>query len=94
MANTCEVTGKRKLKGNRVSHANNKSTHFQQPNIQSRHIYIPELKQKVSIRVSTSGLRTIDKNGGISRYLVKSDPAKLSPSLLRVRKLILQKGLK
>lgn len=94
MANVCEVTGKRKLKGNRVSHANNKSTHFQQPNIQSRHIYIPELAQKVSINVSTSGLRTIDKAGGISRYLVKTEACKLSPDLQRVKKLITQKGLK
>ena len=94
MANVCEISGKRKLKGNRVSHANNKSTHYQQPNIQARHIYIPELGQKVSIKVSTSGLRTIDKSGGISRYLIKTEPSKLSPSLQRVRNLILKKGLK
>lgn len=93
MANVCEVTGKRKLKGNRVSHANNKKIHFQQPNIQERRIFVPELGQKVSIKVSTSGLRNIDKAGGISRFLIKADPEKLSANLRQVRKLILKKGL-
>jgi large subunit ribosomal protein L28 len=93
MANVCEITGKTRYKVNRVSHANNKSKHYQQPNIQERRIYVPELGLKVKIKVSTSGLRTIDKHGGLSRYLVKAKPEKLSTSLRRLRKVLINKGL-
>lgn len=93
MANVCEITGKRKLKGNRVSHANNKSIHFQQPNLQVKSIFLPELNRSVRIKVSTNGLRTIDKHGGLSRYLVKANPDKLSPAMLKLKKQIIKKGL-
>lgn len=93
MAYICEITGKRRLKGNRVSHANNKNRHFQQPNIQERRIFVPELGFKVSLRVTTNGLRSIDKAGGLSRYIVKAKPEILSPKLLKLKKLIMAKGL-
>jgi len=93
MANKCDITGKRKLKGNRVSHANNKTRHFQQPNIQDRRILVPELGQRVRISVSTRGLRNIDKAGGIARFVIKSKPEDLTPSLKRIRKLLIQKGI-
>ena len=93
MSNTCEITGKRRYKVNRVSHANNKTKHFQQPNIQERRIFVPELGIKVKIKVTTSGLRTIDKAGGISRYLIKADPEVLSPDLRRLRKVLINKGI-
>jgi len=93
MANTCEITGKKKLKGHRVSHANNKTIHFQQPNIQERRLYVPELGRKVKVNVSTNGLRTLDKVGGLTRFLIKAKPENLSQNLRNVRKLILKKGL-
>lgn len=93
MANICEITGKRKLKGNRVSHANNKKIHFQQPNIQERRIFIPELNQKVKVNVSTSGLRHLDKIGGLSRFLIKTDPDNLTPKFRKLRKVLMQKGV-
>lgn len=86
MANVCEVIGKKKLKGNRVSHANNKKIHFQQPNIQKRKMFIPELGIRIGINVSTRGLRTLDKFGGLARYVIKKDPTKLSPKLQKIRK--------
>lgn len=93
MANVCEITGKRKLRGNRVSHANNKTNHFQQPNIQERRIFVPELGQKVKIKVSTNGLRTLDKVGGLARFLIKADPESLSQNLRQVRKALVKKGI-
>lgn len=91
MSNVCEITGKKRLKGHRVSHANNKTIHFQQPNLQERRIFVPELGQKIKIKVSTNGLRTIDKVGGLSRFVLKSETQKLSPTLRRLKKLLLQK---
>jgi len=92
MANFCEITGKRKLKGNRVSHANNKKVHFQQPNIHEKHIFVPELNQRIRLRVSSAGLRTLDKVGGLARFLIKAQPDQLSQHMRRLRKLVMQKG--
>lgn len=88
MANVCEVTGKRKLSGNRVSHANNKTRHFQQPNIQARRLFVPELNLKVLVRLSNNGLRTLDKHGGLSRFLLQAKPQKISQSLRRLQKVL------
>lgn len=93
MANVCEITGKRKLKGHRVSHANNKSIHFQQPNVQSRWIFVPELGIRYKVNVTNRGLRTIDKLGGLSRFVVKTETAKLHPRLRKLKKVLLTKGI-
>lgn len=63
MAKVCQITGKKGLKGNRVSHANNKSKHVQQPNLQKKRIYVVELDRYVSVKLSTKGLKTLDKRG-------------------------------
>lgn len=93
MSNVCEVTGKKRLKGHRVSHANNKTIHFQQPNLKKRRLFVPELGLKITIRVSSAGLRTLDKAGGISRFVFKADPEKLSPTLRKLRKQLISRGL-
>lgn len=91
MSFACEVTGKKRLKGNRVSHANNKSIHFQRPNIRDKKIFIPELGLNAVLRVSSAGLRTIDKHGGLARFILSTAEAKLSPKLKRLRKLLTSK---
>jgi large subunit ribosomal protein L28 len=63
MSRICQITGKKGLKGHRVSHANNKSNHVQQPNLQKRRIFVPELKRLVTVRLSVKGLREVDKKG-------------------------------
>ena len=68
MAQKCMITGKKPLVGNNVSHANNKVKRRQNPNLQWKHIYVPELGRNVRIRVTTRALRTISKKG-ISAFL-------------------------
>ena len=63
MSKRCDITGKRGLSGHRVSHANNKTNHVQQPNLHKKRIYVPELGRYVAIKVSAHGLRVIDKKG-------------------------------
>ena len=63
MARVCEITGKRGQKGNRVSHANNKSKHTFKPNLQKKRLYVPELKRYVTVKLSSHGLRIVDKKG-------------------------------
>jgi len=62
------ITGKKPLVGNNVSHANNKVKRRQNPNLQWKQIFVPELGRNVRIRVSTRALRTISKKG-ISAFL-------------------------
>jgi len=63
MARVCEVTGKKPVVGNRVSHANNKTKRRFLPNLQYRRFWIDSENRWVNMRVSNAGLRTIDKKG-------------------------------
>ncbi len=71
MARVCDLTGKRVQVGNNVSHANNKTKRKFYPNLQKKRFYIPEEDAWVTLKVSTSALRTINKNG-ISAVLKKA----------------------
>jgi len=63
MARVCQVTGKGPIVGNNVSHANNKTKRRFLPNLQYRKFWVESENRWVRLRVSTSALRTIDKNG-------------------------------
>lgn len=63
MSQKCAITGKKPLVGNHVSHANNRVKRRQNPNLQWKRIYIPELDRYVRLRISTRALRTINKKG-------------------------------
>ena len=63
MSRVCEITGKRPLVGNNVSHAHNRTKRRQLPNLQTKRIYIPEEKRFVTVKLCTRALKTINKNG-------------------------------
>ena len=63
MAQVCQVTGKRPRIGNKVSHANKKSKRRFNINLHSKRFWLEEQKRFVKLRVSTQGLRIIDKVG-------------------------------
>ena len=63
MSRVCQVTGKRPMVGNNVSHSNRKTKMRQNPNIRSKRLFDEETGRWVRVRVSTSGLRTITKLG-------------------------------
>jgi large subunit ribosomal protein L28 len=63
MSRVCEVTGKGPTTGNRVSHANNRRRRRFLPNLHSQRFWLESEKRWVSLRVSTHGLRTIEKKG-------------------------------
>ncbi len=68
MARVCDITGKRTISGNNVSHAHNKTRRKFHPNLQKKRFYIPEEDRWITLKVSTSALRTINKVG-ISKVL-------------------------
>lgn len=63
MAKVCQVTGKKPMTGNKVSHANNKTRRRFEPNLHEHRIWVPSQNRFVTLRVSSKGLRTIDKKG-------------------------------
>ena len=63
MANICEVTGKKAMYGNHVSHANNKVGRRFNVNIKKKRFYVPALDRFVTLKVSSHGIRIITKRG-------------------------------
>ena len=63
MARVCQITGKSPMVGNNVSHANNKTKRRFMPNLQYRRIWVESENRWVRLRITTAGLRLIDKNG-------------------------------
>jgi len=63
MAKVCQVTGKRPITGNNVSHANNKTRRRFLPNLHSHRFWVESENRYVRLRVSANGMRTIDKKG-------------------------------
>jgi len=71
MSKICDITGKRPRVGNNVSHSNIKTKRRFNPNLQRKRFYIPEEDRWITLKVSTSAIRTINKNG-ISAVLKKA----------------------
>ncbi|SHG79311.1 large subunit ribosomal protein L28 [Hydrocarboniphaga daqingensis] len=63
MSKVCQVTGKKPLVGNTVSHANNKRRRRFEPNLHTHRFWVEAEKKFISLRVSNHGLRIIDKKG-------------------------------
>lgn len=71
MARVCDLTGKRRLVGNKVSHAKNRTKMTQQPNLQTKRVYDPETGRTIKLRLSTRAIRTLDKVGSLSKFVRK-----------------------
>lgn len=84
MSRICELTGKGRMVGNNVSHANNKTKRTYLPNLQNVTLMSDSLGRSVKLRVSTNGLRSVEHVGGLDNWLAKTSDEKLS---LRVRRL-------
>jgi large subunit ribosomal protein L28 len=63
MAKVCQITGKRPMVGNNVSHANNKTKRRFNPNLLKKKFYLEEEGMWINLKVSAKGLRTINKLG-------------------------------
>ncbi|SMF61817.1 50S ribosomal protein L28 [Allosphingosinicella indica] len=84
MSRICELTGKGRQVGHNVSHANNKTKRTFLPNLQNVTLISDALGRGVTLRVSTSALRSVEHVGGLDNWLGKTGDEKLS---LRARRL-------
>ncbi len=77
MSRICELTGKGRQVGNNVSHANNKTKRVFLPNLQNVTLLSEKLDRSFKFRVSTNGLRSVEHNGGLDNWLLKTSDEKL-----------------
>lgn len=85
MARRCGVTGKGVMTGHNVSHANNKSPRKFLPNLQRTSMLSDALGQMIRLRLSTNAIRTIERNGGLDAYLLKTRNDTLSQTFRRIK---------
>ena len=88
MARRCDLTGKGVQTGNNVSHAHNKTRRRFIPNLQKVSLLSETLKRSISMKLSTSALRSIEKRGGLDRYLMDEKDSVLNPEILSLKKQI------
>lgn len=72
MSKVCQVTGKRPISGNNVSHSNRKTKRRFLPNLQKKRFFIPELNKWVTLKLTTKAIRNINKVG-VYAYLKKME---------------------
>ena len=86
MSRICELTGKGRMIGNNVSHANNKTKRVILPNLQDVTLLSDALDRGFKFRVSTAGLRSVEHNGGLDNWLLKTNDEKLSTRARKVKR--------
>jgi large subunit ribosomal protein L28 len=80
MSRICQLTGKKSITGNSVSHSNVKTKRRFYPNIQTKRIFVPETGNWVTLTISTSALRTISKLG-LYEYIKKLEKKGISTGI-------------
>jgi len=86
MSRICELTGKGRMVGHNVSHANNKTKRVFLPNLQNVTLMSEKLDRSFKFRVSTAGLRSVEHVGGLDNWLLKTSDDDLSPRAVKVKR--------
>ena len=86
MSRKCELTGKKAMSGNNVSHAKNRTKRKFLPNLNNVTLTSDVLGRDFQLKVSASALRTINKVGGLDTFLKKSAGENLSSGALKIKK--------
>ena len=87
----CELTGKTRQIGNRVSHSNRKTKRRFLPNLCNVTLISDALGRSVRLRVSANALKTVDRRGGLDAFLIKAKGAELGPRARELKRQIEQK---
>ena len=92
MPKKCELTGKRPLKGHKVSHANNKVKRRFLPSVKKVSFKSELLNKKLKVTVSNAAMRSIDKKGSFDQFLISAKQKNLSSRLKKIKKILLAKS--
>ena len=90
MARVCELSGKKVMTGNNVSHANNKTKRRFLPNLNNVSLVSEKLDLTVRFKVSANALRSVEHAGGLDNFLLKSKDNNLSPKAKRLKNKLLK----
>lgn len=88
MSRVCDLTGKRYMSGNNVSHANNRTRRKFNINLRSVSLQSDTLNEKFNLRIAASTMRTISKHGGFDKFIITSSDTKLSEIALKIKRKI------
>ena len=91
MAWRCELTGKTRQIGHRVSHSNIKTKRRFRPNLLNVTLMSDALNRSVRLRVSANALKTVDHRGGLDAFLTKARDVELPPKALELKRQIEKK---
>lgn len=81
----CEITGKKPVVKNLVSHSNIKTKSIAQPNVQRKRIFSRALNSMVRLSIATSTLRDMEHSGGFDAFILKSDDSTLSKRAMEIK---------
>jgi len=88
MSRKCIVSGTKLQFGNNVSHSNRKTRRKFLPNVREVSVWSEALKRFMRFNVNTKGIRTLDKNGGLDKWLIDSSASKLTPEAKKLKRMV------
>ena len=94
MSKKCNITNVKPMTGNNVSHAVNKTKRRFLPNLQTSSFFSEILGKNIRLKVTSKGIKTVKKNGGIDNYLLNLKNSKLTENSKKLKKILLQKKSK
>ena len=94
MSKVCEISGKKPMSGNNVSHANNRTKRRFIPNLQNVKLYSGTLQKYINLNITIRTMKTVEKNGGLDAYLIKTSNKNLAETAIKIKKQILKNNKK
>ena len=94
MPKICEISGKKPMSGNNVSHANNRTKRRFIPNLQNVKLYSGTLQKYINLNITIRTMKTVEKNGGLDSYLIKTSNNNLAETAIKIKKQILKNNKK
>ena len=94
MPKICEISGKKPMSGNNVSHANNRTKRRFIPNLQNVKLYSTSLQKYINLNITIRTMKTVEKNGGLDSYLIKTSNKNLAETAIKIKKQILKNNKK
>ncbi len=90
MARVCELSGKKVMTGNNVSHAKNRTKRKFLPNLNNVSLVSEKLDLTIRFKISANALRSVEHAGGLDNFLIKSKDNNLSPKAKKLKNKILK----
>ena len=94
MSKVCEISGKKPMTGNNVRHANNRTKRRFIPNLQNVKLYSGTLQKYINLNITIRTMKTVEKNGGIDSYQIKTSNKNLADTAIKIKKQILKNNKK